>query len=326
MRGAKKTFEWRSWGMVVALAVAGLLPRSVYANSATEIVALRQLWERAVAAEEQNDWASAERALSEAVGIKETPGLRYHLAHSREMQRKWVEALVDYKSVEEQIHAGASAPDVEPLLQAAIQRVEAKIPKLTIEIERAEGLSLYIDGQRTSVKLLGLPIALNPGGHRIAVTAPGFEAAIRNITLREAEQRTLPLSLSPASSVNRAEREPFSAKPYVLVAEAGVALAAAGFAVYHRTEATAARRQALDEFALEQDRFALGWAVGAGVFTAAFALTWILWSDDSTSTEHASSDHVSVDHARAHMAVGRARTARLRLSTDWSKVTLEGAF
>lgn len=311
-----KTFERRSWGVVVAVAVLGLLPRSVHGNSATEIVALRQLWERAIAAEEQNDWASAEQALSEAVGIKETPGLRYHLAHSREMQRKWVEALVDYKSVEEQINAGARAPDVEPLLHPTIQRLEAKIPKLVIVVERVEGMSLYIDGERTSVKLLGLPIALNPGGHRIAVTAPGFESAIRNITLRESEQRTLPLSLSPEPLVETAPREVFSPKPYVLVAEAGVALAALGFAVHHHSEATAARRQGLGDFARNQDQFALGWAVGAGVFGAAFALTWIVWSDDS----------VSPDHARAHMDVRRKQAARVRLSTDWSKVTLEGAF
>ncbi len=190
-----------------------VLPRSVQAsNSPSEIVALRQLWEVALAAEEQSDWATAEQALSEAVGIKETPGLRFHLAHCREMQRKWVEALVDYKSVEELILAGARAPDVEPLLQPAIESLEARVPKLTIVVRTVDGMSLQIDGQPTSVKLLGLPIALNPGGHRIALFAPGAEAAIRNITLAESQQLSLPLTLKPLAGEQPGNGESFFRK------------------------------------------------------------------------------------------------------------------
>lgn len=303
------------WATVVSLmAVSG----NVHAtNSASEIVALRQLWEAALEAEAANDWASAEQALSEAVGIKETPGLRFHLAHCREMQRKWVEALVDYKSVEEQILAGARAPDVEPLLKPAIARLEAKVPKLTIVVRPVEGMTLRIDGQLTSVKLLGLPIALNPGGHRIAVAAPGVEPAIRNINLQESETRTLPLVLTPQSDANAAQSDQFSAKPYVLLAEASIALGALGFAWHHHVEANAARQQKLsDDFASKQDGLALGFAVGSGVFAAAFATTWLLWSDEVVTSEH----------ANAQVGTRRREGAAVRLSTGWSKVTLDGVF
>src|SRR5690606_32695253 len=65
--------------------------------SPQELALVRELWERAVAAQEQADWAACEQALAEAVPIVETPGLRFNLAYCREMQTKWVEALVDYK-------------------------------------------------------------------------------------------------------------------------------------------------------------------------------------------------------------------------------------
>jgi hypothetical protein len=305
---------WGKWLMVVLLMA---LPRSAWAaNSASEIVALRQLWERAVAAEEQGDWVTAEQALSEAVGIKETPGLRYHLAHCREMQRKWVEALVDYKSVEEQILSGAKAPDVEPLLQAAIQRLEEQIPKLTIVVARVDGMSLHIDGQQTSVKLLGLPIALNPGGHRIALTAPGAEPAIRNISLDESEVRELSLTLVPLVQSVSPQQDAFSAKPYVMVAEAAVAVGALGFGLYHRLEADQAAHQGLGQFADKQNKLALGWTVGAGVAAAAFAATWILWSDEASSSELA---YIQGEPTRLH-------AASVYLKTDWSRVTLEGLF
>lgn len=288
-------------------------------NSASEIVALRHSWERAVEAEERGDWARAEQALSEAVGIKETPGLRYHLAHCREMQRKWVEALVDYKSAEEQILAGARAPDVEPLLRSAIERLEAKVPKLTIVVDEVAGLTLHIDGQPTSVKLLGRPIALNPGGHRIALSAPGAESAIRNITLEESETRTLPLTLVPRASSHVVDSHPFSAKPFVLLAEAGVALGALSFALYHRFEAEEGRQQGLTAFARKQDDMALGWAVGAGVLSAVVATTWLVWSDDDTAAGQA-----GVYAAQRHTHARYVRAARV--TTGWSSVTLEASF
>ncbi len=89
----------------------------------------------------------------------------------------------------------------------------------------------------------------------------------------------------------------FSAKPYVLVAEAGVALGALAFALHHRVESNEARRQDLGDFADDAGSVCARDGRWVRVFTAAFATTWILWSDDGSPSEQA---HAHNTTARTH--------------------------
>ncbi len=134
----------------------------------------RQLFDKAVAAEGKNAWAECEEAIGEAIGIVETPGLRFHQAHCKEQQNKWVEALVDYKRAEELIAGGTKASDVEPLLSPALTRLEGKVPRLTVAVTNApEQVTFYLDGKERSSRLLGKVVQLNPGSHTLELSAPG---------------------------------------------------------------------------------------------------------------------------------------------------------
>lgn len=217
--------------------------------SAEELAVARQQFDKAVAAEAKNDWAECEAALGEAIGIVETPGLRFHQAHCKEQQNKWVEALVDYKRAEELIAGGVKASDVEPLLEPAITRLEGKVPSLTVTVRNApEQVTFYLDGKERSPRLLGKVVQLNPGSHTIEVAAHGYSTLTKTISLKESERAEMHLRLEaspeivtsapksdstylPKDTPRERGSKPLSAKPFVLVGEGAVAAVALGFSL-----------------------------------------------------------------------------------------------
>ena len=289
-----------------------------------EVALARELWEQAVAAQEREDWAACEKALTEAVAIVETPGLRFHLAHCREMQTKWVEALVDYELVGEMLEAGSKADDVAELLPPALERLESKIPKLTVLVEpMPQQANLFIDGIQLSAAVLGKALPLNPGSHIVELTAPGFEPISRRISLLDSENRELslrfvnlrdlpPRDLDVLSTSHERELDSTSAKPYVMAAQALIALGASSVAGYHLVEAnhaqelwdasastltrcetvtssldcsSAEREQleyetdAYDEQRKHHETAAWIWGIAGGVAATTLVVTWVLWPE-----------------------------------------------
>jgi tetratricopeptide (TPR) repeat protein len=228
---------------VLAIAAASLvLAASAGAQpSAAEVAVARKLYRDAVALEEAGKWAEAEAKLREAIAIKETPGLRFHLAVTQEKQGKLVEALVDYDRADEMVQRGTSAPDVVQLLGPARDALRARVPTLAVHAPAgARELGLTIDGKTFPAALIGKPIPLNPGTYTVRLQAAGFRPYETEITLAESEQRSLPVKLEPSDSEPAAgaatdpattldsgpAAEGASARTLVLVGEAAFTLAA----------------------------------------------------------------------------------------------------
>lgn len=222
--------------------------------SAAEIAVARRLYGEAVKLEEAGKWAEAETKLREAIAIKETPGLRFHLAVAQEKQGKLVEALVDYDRAHEIIERGARAPDVEQLLGPAREAVRGRIPSLTVSAPAGvDGATLEVDGKPMAQTLFGQAIPLNPGKHAVRIQAPGFSTFEAEVTLAEAEKKTIepelaasggpgattgsdaPASMPGAGADEPASRGGSSTKTVVLIGGAAftvIALAAGiGFTV-----------------------------------------------------------------------------------------------
>lgn len=286
----------RGVGWAALWALCTISARSHAGGSATELVAARELWEQAQAAQDRRDWPECERALVAALPIVSTPGLRFHLAHCREMQGKWVEALVDYKLVDELITSGTPAPDVEPLLRSAITRLETKTPKLTLEVvEPPEDLQFMLDGKSVSRGLLNTRLSLNPGSHQIELHAPGYVPLSRRVVLVESETRTLPLTLvrdaaAPEAPVGSGETRPGEAdaslQPYLLISEAAFTLGAGSMALYYGLETSSATPGDARDSAKTK---AMIWGVGSGVGLMSFFATWLLWPDNVIAVKAGSS-------------------------------------
>lgn len=212
--------------------------------SATELAIARRLFQEATLLEREGKWAPAATRLREATQIKDTPGLRFHLAHCEEKLGQLVEAMLDYDRARELIATGTRARDVESLLEPARSALEARLPTLLIAIPASvQGLSVELNGKPQSPSILGRPAPLNPGTYRLIVTAPGHERFESDLMIAEGDRKRVDVALSPVQeapkrSVLRAGTErPVAAAPSsnsnaartsVLVAESVVAIAGLG--------------------------------------------------------------------------------------------------
>lgn len=200
---------------LAAAAGAGLsVPAPALAAEPTpsEISVARRLFDEGKSAEEAARWREAADKFRQAAAIKDTPGIRFHLARCEEEQGAFVEALVEYDRARELLDGGVKAPDVERLLPEARERVRAKVALVTLRVPNGtQNASVSLDGKPVSATVLGVPLPLNPGRHRLQASAPGRTAYDKELQLGSGEVREVALELPPAAparaaSAPRAER------------------------------------------------------------------------------------------------------------------------
>lgn len=125
--------------IVTFAAAAGLAlapPAAVLAAEPTpsEISVARRLFDEGKSAEENGRWREAADKFRQAAAIKDTPGIRFHLARCEEERGALVEALVEYDRARELLDGGVKAPDVERLLPEARERVRARVAHVTLRL------------------------------------------------------------------------------------------------------------------------------------------------------------------------------------------------
>jgi hypothetical protein len=237
-------------------------------SSSGDVAAARRLFGEAAELEAHSEWSAASVKLKSALAIKETPGLRYHLAHCEEQLGAYVEAAADYDRAAELIRAGAAAPDVEPLLPLAQRRLESRIAKLDIVVPTGISAAAELDERALAASALGTSLKLDPGVHHVIVRAAGHAEYRAFVSLSIGEHRTLkivfpdpapaPSSAPPAVAgrsqtsestvLNRApavsERRPRSGlRTALLIGEAALAAAGAGVGIgFGLARPAAARR------------------------------------------------------------------------------------
>jgi hypothetical protein len=84
--------------------------------------------------------------------------------------------------------------------KAELAQVEPRVPRLVVQVQPASVQSpqMQIDGQNVSGALLGEPISLDAGSHKIAVLAPGYAATEQQVDLKEHDSKTIALTLNPS--------------------------------------------------------------------------------------------------------------------------------
>lgn len=166
--------------------------------SASEISVARRLFEEARVAEDAGHWRDAAEKFRSAIAIKDTPGMRFHLARCEEEQGALVEALVEYDRARELIDAGVKAADVEKLLAGARERVRAKVALLTLKLPKdVQNVSVELDGQALSRTVVGQPMPINPGKHKLSAVAVGRSKFVSDLDLGTGEVRQLVVELPP---------------------------------------------------------------------------------------------------------------------------------
>ncbi|HTQ03240.1 MAG TPA: hypothetical protein VMI54_05265, partial [Polyangiaceae bacterium] len=159
--------------------------------SAADLATARELFAAAAELEAHSEWSAAATKLKSALAIKETAGLRYHLAHCEEQLGSFVEAADDYDRAAALIRDGAPAPDVEPLLPLAQQRLESRIAKLDLVVPPGTSAAAELDDRALPASALGTSIRLDPGIHHVVVHAAGHDDYRYDVSLGVGEHRTL---------------------------------------------------------------------------------------------------------------------------------------
>jgi hypothetical protein len=218
----------------------------------SEISVARRLFEEGKAAEDASRWREAAEKFRQAAAIKDTPGIRFHLARCEEESGALVEALLDYDRARELIDGGAKAVDVERLLPEAHERVRAKVAHVTLRLtDGMQHASVSVDGKAVSDSVLGLPLPINPGRHRVQATAPGRAPFDKELQLGAGEKRDVLINPALASTPPASAAAPPVATPpapartrraavdtsvptrtIVLVGEGSLLVAALGTGIY----------------------------------------------------------------------------------------------
>ena len=157
-----------SFARFAAMAVLALETVALAADPpSTEIALARRLFEEARTAEESKEWPAAVSKLRDAISIKETSGLRFHLAYCEEQQGMLVEALVDYERADDlSIERDEDLRSQIPARRTSLQR---RIPTVTLLFARdPSSASLTVDGRALGSTSFGKPMPLNPGKHVFA--------------------------------------------------------------------------------------------------------------------------------------------------------------
>jgi hypothetical protein len=173
----------------------------------TEIALARRLFADAKVAEDGKDWPTAASRLRDAISIKETSGLRFHLAYCEEQQGLLVEALVDYERADDL--SVDRNDDFRAQILVRRGSLRKRIPTVTlVPMHDAVIDRLTIDGHPLSSASLGKPIPLNPGRHAFAVSSPGSKPFSTDLSLKEGDAVVTNVVLAPEPSQN-----PVSALP-----------------------------------------------------------------------------------------------------------------
>jgi hypothetical protein len=192
-------FRRRSLASLLLSAAAAV--RVAHADpAATDLSTAKQAFESAVSLEGERHWAEAAVKLRQAIAVKDTPGLRFHLAHCELEQGHLVEASLEYDRAGELLRQGAKAPDVQKLLGPASEALKPRIPRVTVELpEDLSRPTASLDGKPYPPSELALGIALNPGRHSLYVSAPARRPFERTLVLKEGEQITVRAELAVAA-------------------------------------------------------------------------------------------------------------------------------
>lgn len=250
----------RSW-IVLLVALAPALAQAE--PNARELAHARGLFDEAVLAEEDEDWELAAAKLREAISIKETAGLRFHLAYCEEHRGRLVEAFAEYERAAELAEADPkSGREVRKQVGPNREALRERMPKLTIEVSEEMSLAtLRLNDAVLSPSQLGVPIFQNPGTHRLVILASGYEPFISAIELSEGESRVYRLDSSmmtplspapaPAPSIEPHPDAPASAsspsrglRSWALLTEGVVAAAGLGVGIGYQVAAASSDRDA----------------------------------------------------------------------------------
>lgn len=188
----------------LAIVFLGLLPFAARAQpSQVDISAAKRIFEEAQAHESEGRWLDALNLFKRVLAVKETAGIRFHMALCEEHLGQLLAAEADYRRSGElaQKMSGADGQAVLKQSVEALAKLKPRIPQLTVSLpDNVPGLSVQIDGKQASSDQLSRPLSRDPGEVTVRAQAPGRRPFERSLVLLEGTSQTLAVSLDPEAA------------------------------------------------------------------------------------------------------------------------------
>lgn len=163
-----------------------------------EVRAARELYAQAVRDEDAERWEEARDKLTRVAKLKPTAGISYHLALCEEHLGHLATALALYLTAQEEA-TRTEAQDVLRLVGPQLTLLAPRVPHVTFQTEPAlRSPSVTLDGAAVATRNLDIPLAVDPGLHRIEASAPGRVSSSATVEIHEGDATVFRVSLMPS--------------------------------------------------------------------------------------------------------------------------------
>ncbi len=169
-----------------------------------ERAAARDLFKQGDELQRAGNFTDALDRFQRAQQVIQAPTNVLRIAECQAALGKLVESAESYRAVIRWPLAAGAPPAFQSAIDQArgeLSQVDPRVPRLLVKVTPpgVANESLVIDGTAVSGALVGEPIPLDPGDHKVTVNAPGYASPEQTVTLRERETKTLNVELHAAA-------------------------------------------------------------------------------------------------------------------------------
>jgi hypothetical protein len=147
------------------------------------------LFQQGVEAASAARWADAKARFAEALEIRVSPRVLFSLAETEEHLGQLTEAMSDY---ERSAAATPADPEVVRLSAEVRRRLDARIPQIRLRAAAGSVTAVTVDDRPAT---LDVPLSVDPGEHRIGVTAADGGTLTITVAVAEGQRLDVPLRL-----------------------------------------------------------------------------------------------------------------------------------
>jgi len=189
-----------TWLSTLAFCGGCLLAPPSFAQSAADKATARQLAVQGIKDFEAGKHAEALDQLERAQQLYDAPVHLIYIARAQVKLGRLVEAAENYRALA-LLQLGPKDPrvfrDAVADAKKELPELEPRIPKLRIEVEPAdaEDLEIKIDDQVMPTAALGTNRPVDPGKHRVRISAKGYASVDQEVVLKEGASESVSIEL-----------------------------------------------------------------------------------------------------------------------------------
>jgi len=201
----------RRLSLAVALALTAPLALATASTATAQVsdserAAARKLFTEGDQLQQAGKYEEALDKFKRAQAVFSAPTNLLRIAQCQAMLGKLVESAETYRTLIRTPLPAGSPPAFQQAVEQAkgeLQAVEPRVPTVKIDVVPANvpNLQVQLNGQPLNVALIGEPLPLDPGTHKILVFAPGYASNEQSVTLAERDKKSLSFTLKATGGV-----------------------------------------------------------------------------------------------------------------------------